>query len=126
MDLSFETDGNFSKLEAFMAKLSHGSLYNELTKYAEQGLSALQSSTPTESGLASESWYYEVKVTTKSATIYWCNRDIENGFPVAVALQYGYSTGTGGYVAPRDYINPAIQPVFDQIADAVWRVVTSA
>lgn len=126
MELNFETEGNFSRLEAFLGKFSHGGLYNQLEKYAQMGISTLESSTPTDSGLAAESWYYEIEISTKQCTIHWCNRDLENGFPVAVMLQYGYSTGTGGYVSPRDYINPAIRPVFDQIAESVWKAVTSA
>lgn len=126
MNLDFQTSGDFSKLEAFLAKMSHGGLYKQLEGYAEQGVSALRSATPMESGLAADSWYYEINISLSGCSIHWCNRDIENGFPVAVMINYGYSTGTGGYVAPRQFINPAMKPVFDKIAESVWKVVTSA
>lgn len=94
--------------------------------YAQQGADALAAATPIDSGLAASSWGYEIHDSGSRVTITWTNDDIENGFPVAIMLQYGYSTGTGGYVQGRDYINPAIQPIFDRIADGVWKVVTSA
>lgn len=89
-------------------------------------MSALAAATPVESGLASASWSYRIKKSRASCTIEWLNKDVETGFPVAIMLQYGYSTGTGGYVAGIDYINPAMKPVFDNIRDQVWKAVTSA
>ena len=90
------------------------------------GVSALSRATPKDSGLAAGSWSYRVGKNGRGPFIEWTNSDVESGFPVSIMLQYGYSTGTGGYVAGRDYINPAIQPIFDQIAAAVWKEVTSA
>jgi hypothetical protein len=75
--------------------------------------------------LASSQWSYKIEQTGSSLTISWSNNDVENGFPVAVMLQYGYATGTGGYVAGRDYINPAMKPIFDAIENQVWKAVTS-
>ena len=97
-----------------------------LNKYGAVGQSALAAATPRESGLAASSWTYNVEKTRGSWQIVWRNTDLEKGFPVAIMLQYGYGTGTGGYVQGRDYINPAIRPVFDQIAKAVWEEVTRA
>jgi hypothetical protein len=82
--------------------------------------------TPVETGLAASSWNYEVSTDKGGCSIHWTNGDIENGFNVVISLQYGYGTGTGGYVQGRDFINPAIRPVFDQIAERVWKAVTSA
>lgn len=94
---------------------------------ARRGVQALARATPVESGLAAQSWSYTIDQRGQNGiTITWHNTDIENGFPVAIRLQYGYATGTGGYVAGVDYINPAIRPVFDAIADDVWKAVTSA
>jgi len=91
-----------------------------------EGVSALVRATPIDSGLAADSWDFVVSSDRGRYTITWTNNDVENGFPVAIMLQYGYGTGTGGYVQGRDYINPAIQPIFDSIADKVWKAVTSA
>ena len=86
----------------------------------------MSAATPKDSGLSAGSWDYTVEQTRSSATITWINTDVEGGFPVAIMLQYGHGTGTGGYVAGRDYINPAMRPIFDQIAESVWKAVTSA
>lgn len=123
----FESKGDFRKLERFLKKVANrNSLYQSLDKYGQQGVAALSSATPIESGLAASSWSYEVQVTGTGASITWLNTDLENGFPVAVMLQYGYATGTGGYIQGRDYINPALKPIFDKIAESVWKEVTSA
>lgn len=96
-------------------------------RQAQRGVEALIANTPVESGLAAKSWSYRiVQNGSKGVTIQWLNSDVESGFPVAIALQYGYGTGTGGFVAGRDYINPAMRPVFESIANEVWRAVTSA
>jgi hypothetical protein len=109
-----------------LLKLARGDFYQGLDKYARDGVTALASASPEESGLAAESWDYKVEITRGSCTITWSNSNVENGFPVAIMLQYGYSTGTGGYVQGRDYINPAMRPVFDRIEEAVRKAVTSS
>lgn len=122
----FESKGDFRNLERFLKTMSKRDIFKSLDKYGRQGVAALSSATPTDSGLASSSWNYQVQVGSDSASITWSNSDVENGFPVAVMIQYGYGTGTGGYVQGRDYINPAMRPIFDQIANSVWKEVTSA
>lgn len=97
-----------------------------LEPYAQQGVAALSAATPVDTGVAASSWSYEIESTADSVKLVWTNSDVENGFPVAIMLQYGYATGTGGYVQGRDYINPAIKPIFDEIANGVWKVVTSS
>jgi hypothetical protein len=103
-----------------------GDIYKSLDAAAKMGVNALASAVPKDSGLAADSWNYKIERSGSSVKIIWTNNDVENGFPVAIMLQYGYGTGTGGYVQGRDYINPTMKPVFDNIADQVWRVVTSA
>lgn len=124
--INFETSGSFTKMESFLAKISRGDLFRQLDRFGRMGVAALSHATPSDSGLAASSWDYEIKSTRSSASITWTNSDVENGFPVVVMLQYGYGTGTGGYVAGRDFINPALKPVFDKIAENVWKAVTSA
>jgi hypothetical protein len=91
----------------------------------KRGVDALSSATPLESGRASQSWGYETSAKNGVYSIVWTNTDVENGFPVVIMLQYGYGTGTGGYVEGVDFINPAIKPIFNEIADKVWRAVIS-
>ena len=124
--LSFQSSGSFSNMESFLKNVSKTNYKQILEPFAQEGAAALASATPTESGLAASSWGYVITATRGSCKITWTNSDVENGFPVAVMLQYGYATGTGGYVQGRDYINPAIKPIFDRIANEVWKAVTSA
>lgn len=117
--------GDFKKLDRYFKDVSKVvRSHSILDKYGRAGVQALSSATPIESGLAATSWYYEIAETKTSAKITFYNSDIENGFPVAIMLQYGHGTGTGGWVEGRDYINPAIQPVFDKIAEDAWKEVT--
>lgn len=124
--ITFESSGSFDRTEKALAKMSRGDMYRNLENLARKGVAALASSTPIESGLTATSWSYEVKKSRGGATITWTNSHVVGGVPVAILLQYGHGTGTGGYVRGRDFINPAIRPVFDQIADDVWKAVTSA
>jgi hypothetical protein len=126
MGLEISSSGSFDGIEKFLKAMQKFDLRQILEPLAERGVRALAAHTPIDSGLASRSWGYRIVQNGSSVTITWTNTDIENGFPVAVALQYGYGTGTGGYVQGRDYINPAMKPVFDSIANEVWRAVTSA
>lgn len=125
---SLELSGSFSRTEAYLRKLMKidSVIRSAMESGGKQGVDALSSATPIESGLAAHSWDYEVSRNGDVYTLTWTNSDVENGFPVAIMLQYGYSTGTGGYVQGRDYINPAIRPIFDQILNKVWKAVTSA
>lgn len=124
--ISFTYSGSGKNTEAFLRRLSKLDISSVLHKYGQKGVAALSSATPLETGLAAQSWDYEVTAGGGKYEIAWTNSDIENGFPVVIMLQYGYGTGTGGYVQGIDYINPAIKPIFDQIATEVWKAVTSA
>jgi hypothetical protein len=103
--------------------MSNGEIFRELKKYGEDGVKALADATPKDSGKTAASWSYEVEKSKGSYTIAWTNSNINDGVPIAVILQYGHGTRNGGYVQGRDYINPAIRPIFDQIAEDAWREV---
>lgn len=124
--VTITSKGNFERTDSFLKKMTDGRIFRSLSSYGPKGVQALQSATPVDSGLAAGSWGYTVSKTGGGWELAWTNSDNENGFQVAIMIQYGHGTGTGGYVAGRDYINPAIRPIFDQIADAVWKEVTSA
>lgn len=124
--ISFVDKGSFKNMEKFLKTMKSLNILALMEEYGREGVHALERATPVDSGLASRSWFYEVEKKGDLYVISWHNSDVENGFPVAAMIQYGYATGTGGYVQGRDYINPAIQPVFDKIAEKIWKVVTSA
>ena len=93
-------------------------------QYGREGVAALASATPVDSGLTASSWYYEIINRNGTAQITFYNSNIQNGVPIAIILQYGHGTRNGGWVQGRDYINPAIQPIFDRIANDAWKEVT--
>lgn len=122
--ITFKQKGNFSKLNRYLERVKEVAKIGILDKYGQAGVEALSSATPTDTGLTASSWYYKIERTKTSATIQFLNSNINNGVPIAVILQYGHGTGTGGWVEGRDYINPAIQPIFDKIANDAWKEVT--
>lgn len=126
MRVKFEVSGGFTKTERFLNRMKRREYLNVLDEFGRDGVQALRNATPVESGLTAESWDYEIKRTRDYVEIVWTNSNINDGVPIAVILQYGHGTGTGGYVQGRDYINPAIRPIFDKIAEKAWKVVTSA
>lgn len=122
--ITFRQKGDFSKTTAYFNKLKKSSVARILDSYGKQGVAALASATPVDSGLTASSWYYEIENQNGRYKINFCNSNVNDGVPIAIILQYGHGTGTGGWVEGRDYINPAIQPIFDKIADEAWREVT--
>ena len=122
--ITFRHKGDFSKAKRFLERAKNASRLDILDKYGQEGVAALASATPVESGRTAGSWYYEIKDAGGSVSINFCNSNINKGVSIAVILQYGHGTGTGGWVQGRDYINPAIQPIFDRIADEAWKEVT--
>lgn len=126
MGVSISSEGDWAKTEKFLRDMVNLKIDAVLSAAAQQGVRALAQATPKDSGLSAASWSYEIKKTSSSIEISWKNSDVENGFPVALMIQYGHGTGTGGYIQGRDYINPAMRPVFDRIAETVWKAVTSA
>lgn len=114
-------------MDKSLRKMRKVDIQSFLNTMGQEGVSALAAATPKDTGLTASLWSYEISKSGESPAIYWTNDHIENGTVViAVILQYGHGTGTGGYVRGRDYINPAIQPIFDTIADRVWEEVTSS
>lgn len=122
--ISFRQKGDFSKITRFLEKAKEVVRIGDLDKYGREGVAALASATPVDSGQTANSWYYEIENRNGSATISFHNSNIQNGVPIAIVLQYGHGTGTGGWVQGRDYINPAIQPIFDKIVKEAWKEVT--
>lgn len=121
--ITFRQKGDFSKLTSYLEKAKKTVRLSTLDKYGQAGVAALASATPVDSGTTANSWYYKIENKSGSATISWHNSNIQNGVPIAIIIQYGHGTGTGGWVEGRDYINPAIRPIFDKIASDVWREV---
>ena len=122
--ITFRQKGDFSKLNKYLERTKEAVKLGELDKYGREGVAALASATPTDSGLTARSWYYEIKRQNGSVSIVFKNSNINEGVPIAIILQYGHGTGTGGWVQGIDYINPAIQPIFDKIAENAWKEVT--
>lgn len=126
MRVKFEVSGGFTKTERFLNRMKCREYLNVLDEFGRDGVQALRNATPVDSGATAEAWDYEIKRARDCTEIVWTNSNINDGVPIAVILQYGHGTGTGGYVQGRDYINPAIRPIFDKIAEKAWKVVTSA
>ena len=124
--ISFENKGNFKNLTSFLERSKEVFNIGILDRYGREGVDALSKVTPVDTGVASNSWYYEINNDAKTGKISlnFCNSDIENGCPIAIILQYGHATKNGGWVEGRDYINPAIQPIFDKIVNEAWKEVT--
>lgn len=116
--------GDFSITKRYLTKTKKAIQLSDLEHYGREGVAALASATPFDTGLTANSWYYEITRGDESATISFHNSNIQNGVPIAIILQYGHGTRTGGWVQGRDYINPVIQPLFDKIANKAWREVT--
>lgn len=114
-----------SETDKFFEHLKQLHIMEILTKYAQIGVDALASQTPTDSGTTAASWGYEIEQNSDGYVIYWTNDNFNQGFNVAINLQKGHGTGTGGYVSPTDYINPAMAPIFEQIANDAWNEVTN-
>ena len=124
--ISFKQKGDFSKLTGFLERIKESVKIGDLDKFGRAGVEALSSATPVNTGKTANSWYYEIENKNGVATISFNNSNIQNGVPIAIILQYGHGTGTGGWVEGRDYINPAIRPSFDEIAENAWREVTKS
>lgn len=115
--------GDFKKTRTFLKRIQKTDLGSLLKRYAEEGVKALSSATPVVTGKTAASWDYEIVEERNCISIYWTNSNVNDGVNIAVILDYGHGTGWGGYVQGRHYISPAIQPVFDEIADAAWKEV---
>ena len=122
--ISFSHKGDFSKVTRFLERAKEVVRLGDHNKYGREGVAALASATPIDTGLTASSWYYEIVNRNGTAKITFNNSNIQNGVPIAIILQYGHGTRYGGWVEGRDYINPAIQPIFDRIVNNAWKEVT--
>ena len=123
MRIDIKVSPGWSNTENLLRRMVNKDIRSILAQYGDKGVTALAAATPVESGETANSWYYEIERVGTGYTISWLNRHMVNGANIAVLLQYGHGTGTGGYVEGRDYINPAIQPLFDQMATEAWKAV---
>jgi hypothetical protein len=124
--ITFRQKGDFSRLNGYLERAKRTMNLSILDKYGREGVAALASATPVDTGKTASSWYYRIDNRPGSISITFNNSNIQNGVPIAIVLHYGHGTGTGGWVEGRDYINTAIQPVFDKLANEAWREVTKA
>lgn len=126
MGVKVTTYGSFKNAEAFLKRMKDRTYLRQLTKYGPLGVAALEAATPVDQNETATSWYYEIVDKPGYFSIHWLNSNVQDPgrIPVAVLLQYGHATGNGGYVQGVDYINPALRPIFDQIAADMWREVT--
>lgn len=124
--IGIRNEGDFEHFRNFAKKISRGDIYSDLNRWGQMGVEALAKATPVRTGLAAESWAFQIHRDRRTTSIHWLNYDVEGGFEVVILLQYGHATGTGGYVQGRDFINPAMRPVFDRIAEELWEKVTNA
>ena len=121
--LYLKQKGDFSKTESYLERIGSAIKMKELEHYGRVGVNELTKATPRNTGKTANSWSYEIKITDKSRGIYWKNSNVNNGVPIAIILQYGHGTGTGGYVQGIDYINPALKPIFEDILQKIWKEV---
>ncbi len=122
--VEFKHRGNFNNTEKFLNNAKKVNLKSILESYGQKGVQALASATPTDSGLTANSWGYDVKINKGSISLTWTNSNTVNGIPIVILIQHGHGTKNGGFVQGRDFINPAIQPIFDKLSEAVWKEVT--
>ena len=122
--IGFRHKGDFVKTTKYLERAKKGVRITNLEKYGREGVAALASATPVESGVTASSWYYEITRTSGVIKLVFKNSNVQQGVPIAIILQYGHGPGNGGWVQGRDYINPAIQPIFDKITSDAWREVT--
>ena len=123
--IKFKHRGSFTNTERFFNHVLNRNYLNVLDEYGRRGVEALRKATPIDSGKTADSWDYEISRDRKSTTISFINTNVNDGVNIAIILQYGHGTGTGGFVKGRDFINPAIQPIFDDLAEQVWKEVTA-
>ena len=124
--IRFVHKGNFNNTERFLNKVKKMNIRSILEKYGRMGVDVLASETPVASGKTAESWNYEIEQAGDNYAIYWTNSNVNEGYNIAILINYGHGTGTGGYVEGRPFISPAIRPIFEAMADSLWREVTSA
>lgn len=123
---SIRQRGNFNKTEKFLKKSLGKNWHSILEKYGQLGVDSLSAATPVDSGMTASSWTYEIIQNESSMSIVWSNLNVVDGVNIAVILQYGHATKSGGWVEGTDYINPALKPVFDKLANDAWKEVSNS
>lgn len=121
--ITFSHSGDFGNTERFLKRMQSRTMYRKLQRYGKEGVNALRQATPKDTGLTANSWSYKVTITKQDAVISWSNSNFNKRVPIALVLQYGHATGTGGYVKGIDYINPAMKPIFERILNDIWKEV---
>jgi hypothetical protein len=124
--ISYSYSGDFKGTKNFLANLKKRNFINKLDKYGQMGVDALREATPKDTGKTANSWYYEIEETRDSVTIRWLNSNTNRSIPIALLIQYGHATRDGGWISGKDYINPALKPIFDAIAKSAWEEVTKS
>jgi len=124
--ISFTQKGDFKKTNRFFHRLIGAHYRHKLEKYGQRGVQALRNATPQNSGKTADSWSYEIVEKSGQLSLYWKNNNVNDGVNIAIILQYGHGTRNGGFVEGIDYINPAIRPVFKDMADEIWKEVVSS
>ena len=124
--ISYSYSGDFKGTKNFLANLKKRNFISKLDKYGQMGVDALREATPKDTGKTADSWYYEIEETRDSITIAWLNSNTNRSIPIALLIQYGHATRDGGWISGRDYINPALKPIFDAIAKSAWEEVTKS
>lgn len=123
--ITLKSKGDFKNTTKFLNKVLNRSYLDILEKYGREGVAALSAATPVDTGLTAASWGYKIEATDKGFSISFTNSNRADGVLIAIILQYGHVTNNGGWVEGRDYINPAIQPIFDRMAQEAWKEVTN-
>lgn len=122
--ITFKHKGDFNKTFSFFERVKKGDFYKKLEQYGEEGVAALSKATPIDTGLTAKSWHYKVERSKTGVTISWYNDNVNDGVNIALILQYGHGTPSGHYIRGKNYIKPAIKPIFEQIEESVWKEVT--
>lgn len=115
--------GDFKKTLKFLERLENGDFYNTLDAYGKRGVDSLRDYTPVDSGGTADSWFYEIDMNADYATITWCNSNVHKGQNIVVLLEYGHGTRFGGYVSGIDIVDPALDPIFNDMVRSIWKEV---
>ena len=121
--IGFTQKGDLKKTDRFLSRIVSGYYMHKLNHYGEMGVNALRNATPKDTGATANAWSYEIVEEPGRTTLYWRNDNVSDGVPIAILLQYGHATRNGGFVEGIDYINPAIRPIFEKMAQEAWKEV---
>lgn len=123
--ITFKQHGDFKNTERFLSRAQKLKVESMLKRYGAEGVAVLAAGTPVASGLTASSWDYNITISKWGYTITWSNSHVNQGANIAILIQYGHGTGTGGYIPPIDYVNPAMRPLFERMTEEIWKEVSS-